>query len=305
MADDGALMMTDDKGNDTNPASAADPSAPRRDASVAPKGHRTNLVGVPTDVLMSTAFNDAPAALRIRGVRHDHGDLFEALETATNADQAAEVFQAYMARAFHLNPDFSGSEGADGKRRFRSSYLRLLKGWMFDSNNAEGAVLKGWVESRFGLTPTFHKGPIQRFGSQSWAEYTEQKMSTRFHNNNILSQLDLLYEFCQWMVAKKLVTGTDQEADDSHVRLYRGVNDFNEHHIIERTDKKTAVIRLNNLSSFSCDRDIAGQFGDWIMTAKVPWTKVVFFRDILPRYPFRGEGEYLVVGGDYRVSVSI
>ncbi len=32
--------------------------------------------------------------------------------------------------------------------------------------------------------------------------------------------------------------------------------------------------------------------------------QVVFFRDILPRYPFQGEGEYLVVGGDYRVDVS-
>jgi len=28
-------------------------------------------------------------------------------------------------------------------------------GWMFNSNGFEGAVLKGWVESRFGIIPNF------------------------------------------------------------------------------------------------------------------------------------------------------
>jgi NAD+--dinitrogen-reductase ADP-D-ribosyltransferase len=37
----------------------------------------------------------------------------------------------------------------------------------------------------------------------------------------------------------------------------------------------------------------------------VPVVKLLFFRDLLPRYPFQGEGEYLVVGGDYRVTVAL
>ena len=85
------------------------------------------------------------------------------------------------------------------RRRYRTSYLRLLKDWGFDANSPAGAVLKGWVESRFGLFPTFHKEPLQRFNSPAWFAYVEEKMSSRFHNNNIYMQLDVLYEFCQWV----------------------------------------------------------------------------------------------------------
>ena len=31
------------------------------------------------------------------------------------------------------------------------------------SNSRESAVLKGWVESRFGLTPRYHHGPIRHY----------------------------------------------------------------------------------------------------------------------------------------------
>jgi NAD+--dinitrogen-reductase ADP-D-ribosyltransferase len=65
------------------------------------------------------------------------------------------------------------------------------------------------------------------------------------------------------------------------------------------------VLRLNNLVSFTNDRTIACQFGDYILEAMVPVVKLLFFRDLLPRYPFQGEGEYLVVGGDYRVTVAL
>ncbi|WP_029009128.1 NAD(+)--dinitrogen-reductase ADP-D-ribosyltransferase [Azospirillum halopraeferens] len=274
------------------------------DSPLALRGHRTNMVGVPAQVLSTAAFNGSPRTLRIHGTRGQHADLFEALDEAPDADRAAEVFQRHLAATFDLNPDFSGSQGADGKRRFRASYLRLLKGWMFDSNNAEGAVLKGWVESRFGLMPTYHKEPIRRFASGAWYRYGEEKTATRFHNNNIYLQLDLLYEYCQWWMRRGWPEAP-MPARAMAIPLYRGVNDFEEHFILERPDKRSAVLRLNNLCSFSTDREIAGQFGDYILEARVPVVKIVFFRDILPRYPFRGEGEYLVVGGDYRVSVSL
>ncbi|WP_158046207.1 NAD(+)--dinitrogen-reductase ADP-D-ribosyltransferase [Skermanella pratensis] len=286
--------MTDDNDNDK----AGEP------APVAQRQYRTGLVRVPPALLGSTAFNDAPVPLHISGTRQTHADLFARLDGTQGAHEAAEVFQSYMSGAFGISPDFSGSAGADGRKRFRSSYLRLLKGWMFDSNNAEGAVLKGWAESRFGLLPTFHKEPIRRMASEAWAGYLEQKLSTRFHNNRIHEQLDLLFEFCQWSMPRLF------GPDCAHLTLYRGVNDFEEHHIVETSDTRTAcrrsvVLRLNNLVSFSNDRDIAGQFGDHILEARVPCAKLVFFRDLLPRYPFQGEGEYLVVGGDYRVVASI
>jgi len=273
-------------------------------APVAQREHRTNLVRVQAGLLGSTAFNEVPTALHISGTRQEHSALFADLEGTRGAEQAAAVFQDYMALIFGISPDFSGAPGPDGRQRFRSSYLRLLKGWMFDSNNAEGAVLKGWVESRFGLLPTYHGAPIQRLSSEASTRYLEQKLSSRFHNNNIHQQLDLLFEFCQWSIPRLF------GPDCAHLTLYRGVNDFEEHHIIERSDKRASrrrkvVLLLNNLVSFSNDRDIAGQFGDHILEARVPCVKLLFFRDLLPRYPFQGEGEYLVIGGDYAVTASV
>lgn len=277
---------------------------PSRQVPIAARGHRTTMVGVPAARLGSAGFNDAPAPLRIHGARVEHRALFEGLSETGHPDAAADVFQGYMARTFGLNPDFSGSEGADGRRRFRASYLRLLKGWMFDSNNAEGAVLKGWAESRFGLLPTFHGEPIRRLAGPAWARYTEQKMSSRFHNNDIHRQLDLLYEYAQWWIARGWETAP-MPAGAGHITLFRGTNDFDEHLVVARPDRRTAILRLNNLCSFSISRDIACQFGDHILEARVPLVKIVFFRNLLPRYPFRGEGEYLVVGGDTRVTVSV
>jgi NAD+---dinitrogen-reductase ADP-D-ribosyltransferase len=273
------------------------------DGPLALRCHRSNLVNISAAHLSTTAYNDDPRRLRIGASRREHAALFEGLDVAPNADIAADVFQHYMAFTFGLNPDHSGSQGLDGKRRYRAGYLRLLKGWMFDSNAAEGAVLKGWAESRFGLLPTYHKELLRRFASPAWAHYGEQRASTRFHNNEIDLQLDLVYEYAQWWMRRGWRDAPMPSAA-THIKLYRGVNSFEEHHIIDRPNKKTAVLRLNNLSSFSIDRDIAGQFGDWILETQVPVPKIVFFRDILPRYPFQGEGEYLVIGGDYRVAVS-
>jgi NAD+---dinitrogen-reductase ADP-D-ribosyltransferase len=62
------------------------------------------------------------------------------------------------------------------------------------------------------------------------------------------------------------------------------------------------LIRLNNLVSFSCDRSIADCFGDTILTVRVPVCKVLFFNDLMRSHPLKGEGEYLVIGGEYRVT---
>jgi NAD+---dinitrogen-reductase ADP-D-ribosyltransferase len=261
------------------------------------KDHSTNLVGIATGLLASTAFNDYPLPLEINGVREMNRPFFEKLKQAKCAADAGEMFEHYMELLFGLNGGaLVGDEGA-GKRRFRSSYLRLLQGWGFDSNGAEGAVLKGWVESRFGLLPNFHKETLRRFPEHAWMVYIEEKMSSRFHNNSISLQLDILYGFCQWMLAHWLMPGK------KHVTLYRGVNDFKEHQIVKRIDKRTVVMRQNNLVSFTFERMRADEFGDTILEAQVPLVKVLFFNELLAKHPLKGEGEYLVIGGDYRVKV--
>lgn len=264
------------------------------------RGHSANLVGVPTGLLASAAFNDFPLPLHIRGVHEGHARLFEMLAAAGSPAEAGKWFQEYMDETFSLSPQ-PIAPGAALVRRFRASYLRLLKGWGYDSNSREGAVIKGWVESRFGLFPTFHETTLARFASHAWSRYVEEKMSSRFYNNNILAQLDLLYEFCQWSIARWFRPG------QHHVTLYRGVNDFREASLLRgQSQPRTgqARVRLNNIVSFTAHRTIACEFGDYILEAHVPKVKVLFFNDLLPRHALKGEAEYLVIGGDYRVTVS-
>jgi NAD+---dinitrogen-reductase ADP-D-ribosyltransferase len=254
------------------------------------------MVGVPSGVIASTDFNAQRRPLHIAGVREMNHGFFRMLDAAQEEGESGRIFTAYMATMFGLTVPVSDDEPA-ARRRYRSSYLRLLRGWAYDSNSPEGAVLKGWVESRFGLFPTYHKEPLRRFSSQAWAKYVEEKMGSRFHNNAIFSQLDLLFEFSQWTLARL-------HPDNRALRLYRGVNEFNEHQMIERIDSRRVVLRLNNLVSFTSDREIASCFGDRILQAEVPVCKVLFFNRLLPKHALKGEDEVLAIGGDYQVSAT-
>ncbi|TBW36998.1 NAD(+)--dinitrogen-reductase ADP-D-ribosyltransferase [Siculibacillus lacustris] len=262
-----------------------------------PIGHSTNLVGLSTSYLADVAFNEAPRELHISGVREMNGPLFEMLDLAADLGEAGEAFATYLMAMFAIDVEQREAGGA-GRRRYRSSWLRLIKGWGYDSNGPEGAVLKGWVESRFGLFPTWHKAALTRFSSGVWTTYVEEKMSSRFHNNSIFTQLDLLYEFCQWALARFVAPGL------THLTLYRGINGFDEHPVTRRIDRRTVVMRLNSLSSFSADREVADCFGDIVLTARVPVQKILFFNTLMASHPLKGEGEYLVVGGDYVVTTA-
>ncbi|HWP00318.1 MAG TPA: NAD(+)--dinitrogen-reductase ADP-D-ribosyltransferase [Methylococcus sp.] len=252
-------------------------------------------MGIPTGLLASAAFNAHPLPLHISGVRELNPALFIRLAHCTDLREAAAVFQDYLCVLFGLNGEQRAGIDGDGRRRFRSSYLKLLEGWGFDSNGPQGAVLKGWVESRFGLLPTFHKEPLTRFPSPAWIAYIEEKMSSRFHNNSINVQLDLLYEFCQWALTRFRTPAV------RHITLYRGENRFDEHRLSGPRDGRWLNVRLNNLVSFTPRREIADEFGDIILEVEVPVVKILFFNELLPRHPLQGEAEYLVIGGEYRV----
>ncbi|MDD4934045.1 MAG: NAD(+)--dinitrogen-reductase ADP-D-ribosyltransferase [Methylacidiphilaceae bacterium] len=265
--------------------------------SVASRGYATNLVGVPSALLASPEFNERPIRVSIHGVREMNPGLFRKLGGTSDAGEAARIFEDYMDVLFGLNDEQRIRPGPDGRRRYRASYRRLLEGWAFDSNGPEGAVLKGWVESRFGLFPTYHKGPIERFSSPAWVTYVEEKMGSRFHNNAIQMQLDLLYEFAQWSLDR--ASGRAER----HRTLYRGVDGFEENQVLERRGRRSALVLLNNLVSFTTERAVAEQFGSWILTARVPLGKILFFRELLPHHVLRSEAEHLVIGGAFRVEI--
>ncbi|MBS1168458.1 MAG: NAD(+)--dinitrogen-reductase ADP-D-ribosyltransferase [Proteobacteria bacterium] len=258
----------------------------------------TNLVGLPTGLIASVGFNDDPAPLHISGVREMNDPLFQMLAVAEDVADASEAFWKYMIAVYGLYLAQKSQDAGDGFHRpFRSSFLRLLIGWGYDSSSPEAAVLKGWVESRFGLLPGFHGEPIISFADAAFLTYVEERMASRFHTNSIFSQLDLLYEYAQWVLSNLVYP------EESHVRLYRGVDGFHEHHIVSRSDRHHFILRLNSLSSFTTDRWVADCFGHTILTVDVPLTKVFFANTLLTCFPLRSEREFWVIGGDYRVSV--
>ncbi|MGZ5028840.1 MAG: NAD(+)--dinitrogen-reductase ADP-D-ribosyltransferase, partial [Methylobacter sp.] len=125
----------------------------------------------------------------------------------------------------------------------------------------------------------------------------EEKMNSRYHNNCIYMQLDLLYEYCQWIIERF------QFPAASHKTLYRGVNTLDDHRFVHDEEKQHKIIRFNSIVSFTDNRNIAGEFGSYILEVEVPMVKLVFFSELLPHHALHGEAEYLVIGGDYRVKV--
>lgn len=263
----------------------------------------TNLVGVPTPVLASAAFNAHPTRLAIAGTREAHTGLFSLLERSRDLNEAYDMFAHYLAISFGLHKPQAqelDSLGAAERRRWRSSWRKLLQGWGMDSNGAAGAVLKGWVESRFGLVPSFHKAPLARFPSPAWIAYLQEKASSRLNNNNIYQQLDLLFEFCQWTLRR--VRGPQAEIPATHLRLWRGSNRCEEQVIAGRLQNRRCTVRLNNLVSFSLSQEDASCFGDWVFEVRVPMCKVLVFPDLLPGQILQGEQEVLALGGNYEVT---
>jgi NAD+--dinitrogen-reductase ADP-D-ribosyltransferase len=236
-----------------------------------------------------------------------HRLLFELLDESADLNQAHAVFEKYLALAFGLHKptapqvqpvEAQGNAVAQPQRRWHSSWRKLLQGWGMDSNGPAGAVLKGWVESRFGLAPSFHKAPLQHFPSPAWVGYLNEKAGSRYHNHSIYQQLDLLYAYCQWAL-RRVHTGGG--ASIAHLRLWRGSNQCEEQVVAGRLQDRRCTVRLNNVVSFSQSQEDASCFGDWVLEVQVPVCKIIVFPALLPGQVLVGEQEVLALGGDYEV----
>ena len=274
---------------------AAEDAAPAadRDKECPVEWYRGNLVGIPTSILASSDFNVHRVHLHIHGTRESQSGMFRRLNECTTQREAAQFFEYAMSMQFgHNLPE---DEQSGDSLHYSSSYLELLRGWGFDSNSPQGAVLKGWVESRFGLIPTFHKEPLGRFPSPPWVNYLEEKAYSRFHKNAINFQLDALYEYCQWSIRRFGTPGP------SHIRLWRGTNNIEEQVVSGELRTRRCVMRFNNLVSFSSSSERAEEFGDWVLRTIVPTSKLLLFPGLLTDTVLKSESEYLVIGGNYGV----
>ncbi len=251
-----------------------------------------NYCNLPPWVIASRHFNDNPQPLEIQGVRAANRFLFDKLASIASQEERAVVFNDFMSVKFQLHHWQGQTETA--RRSIKNSYLRFLRGWMMDSNSVEGAVLKRWVESRMGIGPTYHRARIPGIHSQAYFDFSVDVMRGSARTNAIQSQLDLLYEYCQFELRRRY---PDEEA----TLLYRGTGDVSAHEVIEQLGRREQLVRLNNLVSFTSHEERAWEFGSTVWEARVPLCKIFFYSDLLPGSILKGEGEYLVIGGEYRV----
>ncbi len=254
-----------------------------------------NRCNLPPWVIASRHYNRHPKALEIQGGAHNSRPLFEQLAPLDDPAMRAGLFHDFMDVRFQLH-QWQREATANSRKSLKNSYLRFLRGWLFDSSSVEGAVLKGWVESRLGLVPTFHREPISDIHSAAYLRYTADRMKGSARTSAILPQLDLLYEFVQYEAQRRLPGRT-------HLKLYRGIYDFSEHRVVEQLAKNRYVLYLNNLNSFTDDFERAWEFGNRVLEAEVPLTKIFFMGGLLPKSLFKGEGEVLVIGGEFEVKV--
>lgn len=254
-----------------------------------------NLCNLPPWVIASHHFNQNPQQLEIQGVRQANRLLFERLARLENRELRGLQFHDYMDVHFQLH-QWQQESSNSSRKSLKNSYLRFLRGWMFEANSREGAVLKGWVESRFGLAPTFHHQPIDDVHSEAYYHYLKERMQGKARTHAIETQFDLLYEYAQYELGLK-------QPVTSCLTLFRGINDFNEQRILKDLGKRRHLVRLNNLVSFTSDFERAWEFGSRVLEVEVPLAKVVFRADLLPNALLKGEEEVLVIGGEFEVKV--
>ncbi|MCI0507516.1 MAG: NAD(+)--dinitrogen-reductase ADP-D-ribosyltransferase, partial [Gammaproteobacteria bacterium] len=260
-----------------------------------------NRCNLPAEVLGDLSFQRNPKSLSLDGIAQLHRNFFQQLDAEPDTRLRSQWFTRYMNAHFQLETlDEAGYSTALSVNRGRANYLRILRGWFFDSDSQEGAIIKSWVESRFGLVPRYHQGPIRSIEDECYARFAAQRSRGLYNTNALEAQLDLLYSYCQYELARRF------PAENSRV-LYRGQNRLQslEHMASENTNKESKLCKtvlLNNINSFTEDPARAGEFGDAVMSAVIPFAKLLFFSRLMPGI-MTSEREYAVIGGVYAINL--
>jgi len=255
-----------------------------------------NRCNLPASILGSITFQQHPALLTIDGVLPLHKRLFDELKRIDSRKDRAMLFCNYMKAHFMLDElEGAGFDETVRIDRSRAHYLTLLRGWFFNPDGREGAVLKGWIESRFGLMPRYHHGKINHAEEINYLNYLTERCAGLYNTNALEAQIDLLYSYCQYELARQRPTQT-------HITLFRGTNNFRHYDILRQIDRHNAIVLLNNINSFSLTQETADQFGDTIICTEVPLSKILFFGDLLPVIGM-SEKEFAVIGGVYQLQL--
>ncbi|MDR3457190.1 MAG: NAD(+)--dinitrogen-reductase ADP-D-ribosyltransferase [Verrucomicrobiae bacterium] len=246
-------------------------------------------------IIGSEEFQANPLPVEIDGARNSDARLFRRLDELPDAAERSRLFHEYVGVKFGLNEMHEPPAGRKTKPVY--SYVHLLRAWGADSNRQAGAVLKAWVESRFGILATYHNGRLAD-NPAARAAFLLDRTRGSARSIGALMQLDLLYTFCQDELRRRFPGARCKT-------LYRGTHDPEEYVIRDRcppvAGRRLTLVQLNNLSSFTADPEVAWEFGSSAWEVEVPLAKIVFFSGLLPKSLLTGESEHLVLGGYYNV----
>jgi NAD+---dinitrogen-reductase ADP-D-ribosyltransferase len=252
-----------------------------------------NRCNLPPWAIASHRFDEDPRPIEIQGVRAANAGLFRALDALDDPEARARRFDDWVSVRFQLHHwQEQATEGA--RRSLKNSYVRFLRGWGVDSSSVEGAVLKGWVESRMGIPPTYHRAPLRSRDSEASARYVADRTRGHAFTSAIDAQLDLVYAFTQYELARR-------SPGERWLTLWRGQHGIDPGDVVAKLGPREWILRTNNLCSFTDDPERAWEFGSVVLEARIAVPRVFFAGHLLPRSILKGEREYLVVGGELRV----
>jgi NAD+--dinitrogen-reductase ADP-D-ribosyltransferase len=252
-----------------------------------------NRCNLPPWAIASPRFDEDPRPIELQGVRAENRFLFDVLDRTADPDERVRRFDDWMNVRFQLH-QWQAQATAGARSSLRNGYLRFLRGWGMDASSVEGAVLKGWVESRLGIPPTFHGAPLGGREEPAFARYEADRTRGHARTSAIDAQLDLLYTFTQYELGRR-------HPGERWITLWRGQNDLAAHEVVERLGPREWVLRMNNLCSFTDDRERAWEFGDAVLEARLGVPRIFFAGHLFPRSILKGERELLVIGGELRV----
>ncbi len=170
-------------------------------------------------IIGSEEFQANPLPIEIDGARTTDAALFRRLEGIADAEERSRLFHDYVSVKFGLHEKIERR----GKPKSVYSYVHLLRAWGADSNQQAGAVLKAWVESRFGILATYHNGRLADDPAAREA-FLMDRMRGAAKSIGVLMQLDLLYTFCQDELRRRF-------PGERWKTLYRGTHDPEEYTI--------------------------------------------------------------------------
>ncbi|WP_328833246.1 NAD(+)--dinitrogen-reductase ADP-D-ribosyltransferase [Vibrio ulleungensis] len=243
-----------------------------------------NHCNLPSILLASLAYQSIPVPLYIYTLEPWLREFRKSCMKLSSINDRVEHFHRAMSERYQVHkPNVCD----DGEVSNPSTYRKILIGWLFDSGNQQGAVLRAWVESRFGLLTRYHNLELLGPDSDRYDHYASLSGYYSLNSDELFSQLDFLYYYCQ------LELGTRYSSVD-HLTLYRGFST-----LPTRTINEEPVYLFNNLSSMTEDPELALQFGTQVVKVDVPRYKIICFDSLLPG-TLSGEREYMVLGGLYR-----